>query len=85
MVRTCLHHARTRSAGAVSISLLGGTSAGGEGKSRSCALRIAERAPIARTNSRSDRLTVRYERRADIHEAFVLLGCALICWNYVQW
>jgi transposase len=25
------------------------------------------------------RLTVRYERRADIHEAFLHLGCALIC------
>jgi len=27
------------------------------------------------------RLTVRYERRADIHEAFLQLGCALICFN----
>jgi hypothetical protein len=26
-------------------------------------------------------LTVRYERRADIHDAFLTLGCALICWN----
>lgn len=25
------------------------------------------------------RLRVRYERRADIHEAFLTLGCALIC------
>lgn len=25
------------------------------------------------------RLRVRYERRADIHEAFLSLGCALIC------
>ena len=25
------------------------------------------------------RLTIRYERRADIHEAFLHLGCALIC------
>jgi transposase len=30
------------------------------------------------------RLKVRYERRADIHQAFLDLGCALICWNYVQ-
>jgi len=30
------------------------------------------------------RLRVRYERRADIHEAFLILGCALICWN-VAW
>lgn len=27
------------------------------------------------------RLTVRYERRQDIHEAFVSLGCSLICFN----
>jgi transposase len=30
------------------------------------------------------RLTVRYERRAAIHEAFLHLGCALICWNFLQ-
>jgi transposase len=35
--------------------------------------------------NRFRRLTIRYERRADIHEAFVVLGCALICWNYLQW
>jgi transposase len=28
-------------------------------------------------------LTIRYERRADIHQAFLTLGCALICWNYL--
>ena len=28
------------------------------------------------------RLRVRYERRADIHEAFLSIGSALICWNY---
>ena len=27
------------------------------------------------------RLTIRYERRRDIHQAFVSLGCALICFN----
>jgi transposase len=27
------------------------------------------------------RLTIRYERRQDIHEAFVSLGCSLICFN----
>jgi IS5 family transposase len=27
------------------------------------------------------RLTIRYERRDDIHEAFLLLGCSLICFN----
>ncbi len=31
--------------------------------------------------NRYRRLTVRYERRADIHQAFLTLGCALICWN----
>ena len=37
---------------------------------------------VARTLSwlnRFRRLKVRYERRADIHRAFVTLGCALIC------
>ena len=34
--------------------------------------------------SRYRRLTVRYERRADIHQAFLSLGCALICWNALQ-
>ena len=29
------------------------------------------------------RLRVRDERRADIHEAFLSLAAALICWNYV--
>jgi transposase len=29
-------------------------------------------------------LKVRYERRAEIHEAFLSLGCALVCWNLVQ-
>jgi transposase len=27
------------------------------------------------------RLTVRYQRRADIHQAFLTLGCCLICFN----
>ena len=30
------------------------------------------------------RLRVRYEKRADIHMAFLTIGCALICWNFVQ-
>ena len=29
------------------------------------------------------RLAVRYERRADIHEAFLRLGVALICFNHL--
>jgi IS5 family transposase len=31
--------------------------------------------------NRYRRLTLRYERRADIHQAFLSLGCSLICWQ----
>ena len=31
--------------------------------------------------NRFRRLSVRYERRADIHQAFLSLGCALICFK----
>jgi transposase len=34
--------------------------------------------------NRYRRLKVRFERRADIYQAFLDLGCALSCWNYVQ-
>jgi IS5 family transposase len=34
--------------------------------------------------NRFRRLKVRYERRDDIHQAFLDLGCAMICWRYVQ-
>jgi transposase len=34
--------------------------------------------------NRYRRLTVRYERRADIHQAFLTLGCALICFHTLQ-
>jgi len=34
--------------------------------------------------NRYRRLKVRYERRADVHQAFLELGCALICWKHVQ-
>jgi IS5 family transposase len=34
--------------------------------------------------SRYRRLRVRYERRDDIHQAFLDLGCALICWDFIQ-
>ena len=34
--------------------------------------------------SRYRRLAVRYERRTDIHEAFLHLGCSLICLNYLK-
>jgi transposase len=30
------------------------------------------------------KLTIRYERRADIHEAFLKLGCALVCFNRLR-
>src|SRR5215204_6136777 len=33
---------------------------------------------------RNRRLTVRYERRDEIHEAFLHLGCSLICLNYLR-
>jgi IS5 family transposase len=31
--------------------------------------------------NRYRRLTVRYERRADFHQAFLSPGCSLICWQ----
>jgi transposase len=34
--------------------------------------------------NRFRRLKVRYERRADLHQAFLTLGCALICWRAVS-
>jgi transposase len=30
------------------------------------------------------RLRVRYDKRADIHTAFLSLGCAVICWNALR-
>lgn len=30
------------------------------------------------------RLRVRYEKRDDIHDAFLIIGCLLICWNRIQ-
>lgn len=33
--------------------------------------------------SKYRRLIIRYERRDDIHEAFLSLGCSLICLNYL--
>jgi len=29
-------------------------------------------------------MIVRYERRKNIHRAFLSLGCAFICWNSLQ-
>ena len=34
--------------------------------------------------NRYRRLKVRYERRADVHQTFLDIGCALICWSFVQ-
>ena len=34
--------------------------------------------------NRYRRLKVRYERRDDIHQAFLHLGCILICWSFLQ-
>lgn len=34
--------------------------------------------------NRFRRLRVRYERRGDIHQAFLTLGCALVCLRFVQ-
>jgi IS5 family transposase len=34
--------------------------------------------------NRYRRLKVRYERLADVHQAFLSLGCALVCWNFIQ-
>ena len=34
--------------------------------------------------SRCRRLCIRYERRADIHQAFLLLCCSLICLSYLR-
>jgi transposase len=34
--------------------------------------------------NRYRRLRIRYERRADMHLAFLHIGCALICWDFVN-
>jgi IS5 family transposase len=42
---------------------------------------------VERTHSwlnRYRRLKIRYERPAEIHPAFLQLGCALICWNFIK-
>jgi transposase len=30
------------------------------------------------------RLRIRYERRSDIHESFMTIGCCLICWRFLE-
>ena len=49
---------------------------------RAGALRAGERT-FARLNQMT-RLVIRYERRADIHEALLTLGCSLICFNFLE-
>jgi IS5 family transposase len=42
---------------------------------------------VERTHSwlnRYRQLKIRSERRADIHLAFLSIGCALICWKFIQ-
>jgi transposase len=34
--------------------------------------------------NRMKRLVIRYERRADIHDALLTLGCSLICLNFLR-
>ncbi len=34
--------------------------------------------------ARYHRLAVRHERQVEIHEAFLQLGCSLICLNYLS-
>jgi transposase len=43
---------------------------------------VVERTTLAWL-ARYRRLSIRYERRADIHEAFLHLGCSLVCLNYL--
>lgn len=31
------------------------------------------------------RLSVRYEKRADFHEAFLTLGCIIVCFHFVEY
>ncbi len=45
---------------------------------------VVERTTLAWLARCRRRLSVRYERRADIHEAFLYLGCSLICLNYLS-
>ena len=33
---------------------------------------------------RNRRLNLRYERRPCVHEAFLTLACALVCWNFLK-
>jgi len=37
-----------------------------------------------RSRNQFRRLRLRYDKRPDIHEAFLSLGCALICWQSLR-
>ncbi len=71
--RRCLHRRRIR----VRIARKGIESSERLGRHRG----VIERT-LAWLN-RYRRLTIRYERRGDIHQAFLTLGCALICFNHL--
>ena len=46
-----------------------------------------QRWPVERTIAwlhQFRRLRIRWERRADLHEAFLVLACCLVCWRFLQ-
>jgi transposase len=45
---------------------------------------VAERTFAWLSQFRRLRLRVRYDKRAHIHQAFLSLGCALICWQSLR-
>jgi hypothetical protein len=49
-------------------------------------VRLAEsgKADSQRTPCPVQRLAIRYERRGDVHLAFLDLGCALVCFDTLQ-
>jgi hypothetical protein len=42
------------------------------------------RSGMGRKKRLCDGLRVRYEKRADLHEVFLSLACALICWSAIE-
>ncbi len=46
-------------------------------------IRLALLADGPAGRQRDARLAIRYERRVEMHHAFLTLGCALICFNHV--
>jgi hypothetical protein len=45
---------------------------------------VGRRADVRLAESVSTSLRVRYDRRVDIHEAFLSLGCVWICWKSLR-